>query len=383
MAKKQKSGLYRTKIKIGVDANGNDILKYISAKTKRELEQRRQEVVAYYIDGTGLEGDVLFGEYATKWFTNIKKPELSPSSLASYRSMLNKHVFPAFGTRNLRAIKAFDLQIWLNGFAGESKTTIALALTIIRNIFASATADRILSINPAAALKAPKAGKVETRRSLTDEESHKVEQIIAQHPHGDYMACLYYLGVRAGEARGLMWGDFDWQNNIVHIQRDIDFKASAQAGELKTEAAYRDIPIPEELRAKLWPLRGHPNAYLFVGQQSGKPWSKATAERIWLDMMKSVDLVKDRDGQNWKNPDIRCRLTATITPHYLRHNYITKCWEAGIDPMITMRIVGHADYRTTANIYTHLTQDHLARSREDLNNAFAARKVAQFQIICP
>ena len=41
------------------------------------------------------------------------------------------------------------------------------------------------------------------------------------------MACiwqyLYYLGLRRGEALGLQWGDFDFDEDLVHIQRDIDF----------------------------------------------------------------------------------------------------------------------------------------------------------------
>ena len=44
----------------------------------------------------------------------------------------------------------------------------------------------------------------------------------------------------------------------------------------------------------------------------------------------------------------------TLTPHYFRHNYVTLLYESGVDPLIAMKIVGHTDYQTTANIYTHL-----------------------------
>lgn len=377
MAKKQSSGLYRTKVKIGVDHEGKDIVKWVSGKTKKELEEERQRVIAYYIDGTGLEDDRLFGEYLQEWFVTIKKPELSDASIMNWRSMINKHVLPTFGKRNMRAIKAMELQTWLNTFAGESKSTIAQAAAVMRNIFSAAYADRLIASNPAAALRLPKAGSKEARRSLTAEESAKVERIIREHEHGAYIACLYYLGLRSGEARGLMWGDFDWENSIVTIQRDIDYKAKGEVGALKSGAAYREVPVPNELREVLWPMRGHPNAFLFVGARSRAPWSKATAERIWLDMMISVGLVEDREGGTWKNPDVRSRYKAVITPHYLRHNYITRCWEAEIDPMITMRIVGHSDYRTTANIYTHLQEEHLRKTKSRLDAIFAGKKVAQ------
>lgn len=376
MPKKQASGLYRTKVKVGVDANGKDINKWISGKTKKELEQARQEIIAHYIDGSCAEQDKLFGEYIVEWFNGIKRPELSEASIANWRSMINKHVIPAFGDRQLRAIRATELQKWLAGFAGESKTTIAQAAAVIRNVFAAAYADRIISSNPAAALKLPRAGSVKERRSLTAEETRLVEHIIKYHEHGAYMACLYYLGLRSGEARGLMWGDFDWDAQIVTIQRDIDYKAGGEAGALKSDAAYREVPVPEELRNILWPMRGHPQAYIFVGERTKKPWAKATAERIWLDMMLSVGLV-DEIEKDWKHPDVRSQYKPRITPHYLRHNYITRCWEADIDPMITMRIVGHSDYRTTANIYTHLQEEHINNTRQRLESVFAGKKVAQ------
>ena len=47
MAKKQASGLYRTKVKIGVNADGKDINQWISAKTKKELEASEGHRVFY------------------------------------------------------------------------------------------------------------------------------------------------------------------------------------------------------------------------------------------------------------------------------------------------------------------------------------------------
>ena len=47
-------------------------------------------------------------------------------------------------------------------------------------------------------------------------------------------------------------------------------------------------------------------------------------------------------------------LKPLLTPHFFRHNYVTLLYEAGVDPLIAMKIVGHTDYQTTANIYTHV-----------------------------
>lgn len=49
---------------------------------------------------------------------------------------------------------------------------------------------------------------------------------IQNHEHGLFLAVLYYLGLRRGEALGLQWGDFDFDEDLVHIQRDIDYVGS-------------------------------------------------------------------------------------------------------------------------------------------------------------
>ena len=48
---------------------------------------------------------------------------------------------------------------------------------------------------------------------------------------------------------------------------------------------------------------------------------------------------------------------ATLTPHYFRHNFVTMLYRAGVDPLKAMKIVGHNEYQTTADIYTHLDQE--------------------------
>ena len=81
---------------------------------------------------------------------------------------------------------------------------------------------------------------------------------------GLYLAVLYYLGLRRGEALGLQWGDLDFDEDLVHVQRDIDFCGStARDGDLKTDAADRYVPIPGELRAMLTKMRGFPQQYVF------------------------------------------------------------------------------------------------------------------------
>ena len=57
-------------------------------------------------------------------------------------------------------------------------------------------------------------------------------------------------------------------------------------------------------------------------------------------------------------------------------------YRAGVDPLKAMKIMGHNEYQTTADIYTHLDQEMMQATAEDLADVFkkvdtAARKKMQ------
>lgn len=74
---------------------------------------------------------------------------------------------------------------------------------------------------------------------------------------------------------------------------------------------------------------------------------------IRLSLMQACGFTTERpkkEKQHRANDPIS-NLKSVITPHYFRHNYVTMLYESGIDPLIAMKIVGHTDYQTTANIW--------------------------------
>ena len=362
---------YRSKVKIGVDGDGKPIVKYFQGYTHAELDAAREAVVRRYITGEALSADRLFGDYAAEWFRVRKAPFVSASTRESYRTALNKDLFPRLGDRNLRAVTAMELQEILNGYAGMSTTKITVIIATLRGVFGSAMADRLIASNPTDRLVRPNAAVPKEKRALVPDERRRLEAVCREHPQGHYLALMFYLGCRPGEARGLQWGDIDWRAGRVKIQRDIDYKDGAKAGALKTRASARTVPLPEPLRAILEPLRGFPSAYIAHGEKDPmSPLSKSSAGRIWVELMRAADLAERARG-NYGPYDIRREWRATITPHALRHNYITMCWEHGLDPYETMKLVGHTNISTTMNIYTHLTDDQLSKTAAKLNDMFS------------
>ena len=373
---------YRSKVKIGVDAEGKPINKWIQGRTRAELAEAREAVIACYITGEALGDDRLFGDYASEWYRVRKAPFVSPSTRNNYRTALNRHLFPAFGDRNLRAISPMELQEFVNKFEGKSKSLITNIIGTLQAVFNAAKQDRIVARNPAEGLQRPKPRPAAERRALTEAERQRMVALFDTHEHGLYLAVLYYTGMRPGEARGLQWGDIDWDANLIHVQRDVDYadRGRAQVGELKTAASDRYIPLAAPLRDLLLPARQLPTAFLFPGKD-GAPLASVTARRMWLSLMAAAGLADPilADEPTCYGPgDIRGQYRARITPHALRHNFITMCWESGMDIMLTMKLVGHTDYETTRNIYTHLSRRHLDAAQRQLDAMFAAPADATF-----
>ena len=381
MPKKQKSGLYRTKVKIGVKPDGTDLVKYISGRTKAELEAERRRVVEYFIEGNTAPSDRQFGAVAQEWFAGlqreVEREEKSFGTLDSYRTALNKDILPIFGNRNMRAISAMDLQAFVEKFAGMSQTKITYITAALDGTFTLACAQKILAKNTMDDVKKPKAAEAAEKRALTELERTAVIRTAQQHPKGAYIACMYYLGARPGEIRGLQWGDFDWNKGLVHIQRDIDYKKKGEnkVGSLKNAKSNRFVPIPDDLAEILLPLRKADDCFIFEGERSGGHLAKSTADRLWVELMKECGMAEPLPpGSNgYRASDIRSQYKPIITPHCMRHNYVTMCWESGIDVYTASKLVGHKSIKTTMDIYTHLSERQMEKAISDVANMFGKK----------
>lgn len=102
----------------------------------------------------------------------------------------------------MRAISAHDVQAWLDGFKGVSGSQIDKLYMLIRAIFQSAYAAGVVSRDPTAGLAKPIPRKKKSRRALTASETEAILTTMRRHENGLFLAILYYLGLRRGEALG-------------------------------------------------------------------------------------------------------------------------------------------------------------------------------------
>ena len=119
---------------------------------------------------------------------------------------------------------------------------------------------------------------------------------------------------------------------------------------LKTKAARRDIPIPKCLADCLREAKVTSTSDYVIADSEGQPLSYSQFKRVWQYIV--VRSTKERtyykyvNGQSIKytvkptlgtsqknNPRIVYTLDFEVTPHQLRHTYITNLLYAGVDPI--------------------------------------------------
>lgn len=335
----------KARVEVGRDINGKPTYKWVGGSTTKELHDA---IVRVYIE-SGLietlvgatfaedekpkEKSIKFKKYVSQWIEVYKAPKLKPTTLKNYRSVLNKHLYPAFGKYEMNDVTTDDVQLWLNKNADLANKTLKEILGLMSMIYEDAIEDGEATKNPTKSRKLviPSTKKTE-REALTLDQFKAINDNLAVLPLEErrMMALLMYTGMRRGEVLGLMWEDIDPTTNEIHVRRNVTYTTNQpHIGTTKTEAGCRVIP----LIPILWELLEYhgETGYIFGGE---KPFTRMNYNRRWYHIKKNLDLFG-------------------ATAHVFRHTFLTLLSNAGVQPKIIQVIAGHADIAVTMNRYTH------------------------------
>lgn len=202
--------------------------------------------------------------------------------------------------------------------------TINCYLRHIRAVLAKAVEWKYLPSHPLAGMKELPA---ETRkpRFLTAGEVatvlHKVDDIDLRRLVAAYLA----TGRRRTEMLALTWEDVNLERGVYLIRSSTAKRG--KGGLYPINAAFRSV-------------------LLAIGEGKGRVFPRWSGPDTITHMVKKVLIAAGR-------PDMRL--------HDLRHSFAVAFVEAGGDLRTLQSLLGHTRYQTT-EIYTHVTDDHLAKA---------------------
>ncbi len=393
MPKKPKKR-YRTKIIIGYDESGLPLRKWAGGYTKKARDEHAEKIRREHtMPVSEIDRDTLVFVYIQKYYDIYRKSESGESQRANIASAINNHILPYIGDKQIQAVSAMDLQVIANNLKGYGKTIIGDISSILTSTFSHAYANGAIDRDPSVGLVFPKPAPPDEKRALTDAETRAVLDLCTTYKYGLLVLMYYYLGLRRGEGLGGMGEDIDRRRAEYHVERDIDFIVNGVGG-LKSEAARRILPIPNELMEifnRIPILRG---TYIVQAPKGGF-LPKSTYDRMWdefrVELLKGCPSIEAKEIGSYRraNQDAENRLAkrekrkpeivppvygSILTAHYLRHNYASILYDAGVDVLTAQKLLGHADPVTTLRIYTHLKESRERISGEVVRAAFVRER---------
>lgn len=287
-------------------------------------------------------------------FLETVKNALRPSSVRGYRTSLE--TLAPFHKKRLDEISATEIEEFRRKRleAGRSRPTVNRDLAFLRLTLAAAVRQDLLPTTPFMQRKVKFLKEHGRERILNFEEERKYLAAATQ-PLRDVATLILEMGLRPGEVFSIRCEDvhFHAAPPFVHIPFG------------KTENAVRDIALTERagevLSRRVAAAEKKNGQYVFplrVG--NGYDWTRPMNE------IEPAHLAALRAS----------KIKPPFRPYDLRHTYGTRASEGGTDSLSLMRLMGHADLKTTLR-YVHLSKRHLAEAQKRIEKYRAEREIAE------
>ena len=327
------------------------VRKEVYGKTKQDLDEKVLKLQLQLCAGVDLSKDTTFGAFTQMWFESYKKDTIRQSTQAYYKNVLNNHILPYLGDYQIRDISPMNILCVMNNMRTLSKAVNRKALQILRGIFNAAIDNNLIMKSPVPlTLKA--GGKPPVKRESISLEQ---ETILLKALNGTraypFVLLALNTGMRRGELLALMWDCVDFDRHVLYVRRNLVFqKTKSELHEyLKTDCSVRDLPMTKQAEQELRRLKEHSNSVFVLPGADGRPMTRQSFRSLWEIIHRRQT---DYDGPETYG-DIARIIDFPVTSHQLRHTFLTRCFEHGLDVKEVQYLAGHKTPDLTMRIYVH------------------------------
>lgn len=328
-------------------------------------------------------------EYSAKWL-KMQSAHIQPSTLKGYTEAVKKYIVEPLGDMYMSDVTADDIRLAMVAVSKRSESVYDRVNMLFKSIFYSAQYSGIIMDNPSALIKAKGGVPGNKRQPLTDEQAALLLETMKELPPYLFIMIGLYSGLRRKEILALQWDCvfLDVEVPYISVRRawHSDHNRPVITRELKTPAAKRDVPIPKILADALREEKAKSISDFVIADKDGEPLSYSQFQRVWYyigarstkerTIYKYVDgvsikkKIKPELGSKCKNREhIVYALDFTVTPHQLRHTYITNLIAAGVDPKTVQYLAGHENSKVTMDIYAKAKYNRPTELSGVVNNA--------------
>ena len=379
---------YRTRI---VDADGKRVALY--AKTREELYDKVEEAKKLIEEACFRRECPTVKEYCEKWLL-MQSAHVRTTTLTDYRSKVKNYIIKPLGDMYMADVTADDIKMALIAPSKKSVSVYRSVHMLMKCIFGSAEDSQLLDRNPTNNISARGGVPQREKEALTDEQVDKLLDAIRGLPPYVFVMIGLYAGLRREEILGLKWDCvfLDEEAPYIAVRRawHTEHNRPIVTTELKTKAAKRDVPIPECLVECLREAKENSISEYVVANRDGDALSYTQFQRVWKYITtrstKERTYVRYINGKRIKhtvtpvlgeraahNNTVIYSLDFQVTPHQLRHTYITNLIYAAIDPKTVQYLAGHENSKITMDIYAKVKYNKPKELAAVISNAFEGR----------
>lgn len=294
--------------------------------------------------------------FAEQWLASAS---IKAATRQSYRDTLRAYILPLIGESRLDAVKPQDVARVVTTVlqSGKSSRTAEYSYMITRRLLQVAFDWDLISTNPAAKVKRPKAQHAE-RVTWTVAQT---EAFIATCQKGegiwdDMFLIALLSGLRLGELLGLMWRDVDWEGRALSVKRVlVELTGGVFSLQTpKTRASLRTIALSSTairtLRRRYEAVEVHEaDAFVFRRPPGFTQSRSSTADTKRVPSKQTLADSLERACKRARVP--------RMTMHGLRHQHISLLAHAGVPIKVAQQRAGHSSPLMTLSVYTHVIGD--------------------------
>ncbi|MCH7608087.1 MAG: site-specific integrase [Chloroflexi bacterium] len=345
---------YELTIDLGRNAEGKRVRRFVTVKGRRaDADKRLRALLTSADKGIAPRTDkVTVREWAAKWLAEYVVPNTKQRTLERYRTVIRLHIEPSLGHVQLLKLSPSDVRGFEAGLTakGMSPKGVEVVHGVLSGMLKFGMRDEVIWRNVCQAVTPPKV----TRSELVLPDVAQVRGILErawreQPAIAPMLHLIAYTGLRRGEALGLRWGDTDLEEGTIQVvqtvQRSTDKGVMIQTP--KTNAGRRVIDLdPGTVEV----LRAHHGTQLLQRMQAEKAWQDN--DLVFPDAlgrpMNPMQLTRWFKRLAARGGLPKARL------HDLRHFHATILLQAGENPVIVSKRLGHKKVATTLDLYAHV-----------------------------
>lgn len=342
----------------------------VYAKDPEELERKVAERLVEIERRKALAANPMVWQYAQTWY-KLYTPRLSDSRKSDYAIAINRHICPIIGARHMLDVTPVDIADVMLACADLSRSSQDKIVCALKKIFAAGEKAGVVRVNPCVDLRAGGKRAAE-KEALTRQQMQKLEDAVAGTRIYPFVMIGLYAGLRREEILGLQWDcvHLDGAAPYISVRRALRWvhNQPVVSDELKSAAARRDVPIPPTLVGCLADLQRTATGDYVISSSDGQPWSMTAYRNAWRYITRrqtgtakrtehgETVLREKKLGETVRNSKVQITIDFGVTPHILRHTYITNLILSGANVKVVQYLAGHSKVETTLNIYTHLIE---------------------------